>query len=156
MEIKLIQAGPDDAERLWKMQVRAFQGLYEKYQDAATSPAAESVDRITARLEQPSTYYYFIEADGAAVGAVRIVDKKEEGRAKRVSPIFILEEYRNQGYAQRALQLAEAIHGSSNWELDTILQEKANCHLYEKMGYRQTGKTEALNDKLTLVFYKKD
>lgn len=156
MEIKLIKAGPDDAEKLWKMQVRAFQGLYEKYQDAATSPAAESVDRIAARLDQPSTYYYFIEADGAAVGAVRIVDKKEEGRAKRVSPIFILEEYRNQGYAQRALQMAEAIHGSSNWELDTILQEKANCHLYEKMGYRQTGKTETVNDKLTLVFYKKD
>lgn len=156
MEIKLIKADPNDAERLWKMQVRAFQGLYEKYQDTATSPATETVDRIQARLEQPSTYYYFIEADGAAVGAVRIVDKKEEGSAKRVSPIFILEEYRNQGYAQRALQMAEAIHGSSDWELETILQEKGNCHLYEKMGYHQTGKTETVNEKLTLVFYKKD
>ena len=137
------------------MQIRAFQGLYEKYQDTATSPAAETADRMAARLEQPSTYYYFIEVDGVMVGAVRVVDKKEEGKAKRVSPIFILEEHRNQGYAQKALKMAEAIHGNSNWELDTILQEKANCHLYEKMGYRQTGKPKRVNDKLTLVFYKK-
>ena len=26
--------------------------------------------------------------------------------------------------------------------LDTILQEKGNCYLYEKMGYRKAGKTE--------------
>lgn len=65
-------------------------------------------------------------------------------------------EYRNQGFAQKAIQLAEEIHGESGWELDTILQEKGNCHLYEKMGYYQTGKTEMINDKLTLVSYKKD
>ncbi len=74
----------------------------------------------------------------------------------RISPIFIRPEYRNKGYAQKAIQLAEEIHGSSDWELDTILQEKGNCYLYEKMGYHQTGKTEMINDKLTLVFYKKD
>ena len=55
-----------------------------------------------------------------------------------------------------AIRLAEEIHGAANWELDTILQEKGNCYLYEKMGYRQTGKTEVVNDKMTLVFYKKD
>ncbi len=33
------------------------------------------------------------------VGAIRVVDKKEEGKIKRISPIFILEKYRNKGYA---------------------------------------------------------
>lgn len=50
---------------------------------------------------------------------------------------------------------AKEIHGSANWELDTILQERRNCHLYEKMGYRQTGKTEVINERLTLTFYEK-
>ena len=50
---------------------------------------------------------------------------------------------------------AEKIHGDTGWELDTILQEAGNCHLYEKMGYRQTGKTTVINDKMTLVFYQK-
>ena len=156
MGMKLIKIGIDDAEKLWKMQVKAFQGLYEKYQDTETSPATEKIDKIIMRLNQPFTYYYFIETNGIIVGAIRVVDRQEEGAAKRISPIFIMEEYRNKGYAQKALQLVEEIHGNTDWELDTILQEKGNCYLYEKMGYHQTGKTETINNKLTLVFYKKD
>lgn len=41
MDIKLIRAGENDAERLWKMQVEAFSELYEKYRDGETNPAAE-------------------------------------------------------------------------------------------------------------------
>lgn len=41
------------------------------------------------------------------------------------------------------------------WELHTILQEKGNCYLYEKIGYTKTVETKVINDKLTLVFYKK-
>ena len=89
------------------------------------------------------------------VGAIRVVDKKEEGKAKRISPIFILEQYRNRGLAQKAIEEAERIHGSENWELDTILEEAGNCYLYEKMGYRKTDKVEKINEKMTLVFYKK-
>ena len=156
MEMKLIKIGIDDAEKLWKMQIEAFYDLYEKYQDAETSPSTEKIDKIIMRLNQSFTYYYFIEANGRIVGAVRVVDQQEEGTAKRISPIFIMKEYRNKGYAQKAIQLVEEIHGSSNWELDTILQEKGNCYLYEKMGYHQTGKTETINNKLTLVFYRKN
>lgn len=156
MDMKLTRVGIDEAEKLWKMQVEAFQSLYEKYQDTETSPATEKIDKILMRLNQPFTYYYFIKVDNKDVGAIRIVHKKETGKVKRISPIFIVPEYRNRGYAQKAIQLAEEIHGSSDWELDTILQEKGNCYLYEKMGYHQTGKTEIINDKLTLVFYKKE
>lgn len=154
--MKLITIGVDDAEKLWKMQIKAFQDLYEKYQDAETSPATETIDKIIMRLNQSFTHYYFIEENGIIAGALRVVDPQEEGAAKRISPIFIMKEYRNKGYAQKAIQLAEEIHGSSNWELDTILQEKGNCYLYEKMGYYRTGKTETINNKLTLVFYRKN
>lgn len=154
--MKLIKIGINDAEKLWKMQLKAFGDLYEKYQDADTSPATEKIDKIITRLMQSFTYYYFIEVNDITVGAVRVVDRQKEGTAKRISPIFIMKEYRNKGYAQKAIQLVEEIHGSSNWELDTILQEKGNCYLYEKMGYHQTGKTETINNKLTLVFYRKN
>ena len=156
MEVRLVRINIEDAEKLWKMQVKAFQDLYEKYQDTDTSPATESMDKILMRLKQPFTYYYFIEADNTTVGAIRVVDRHEVGKTKRISPIFVMQEYRNKGLAQKAMILAEEIHGCSDWELDTILQEKGNCYLYEKMGYRQTGRTEVINDKMTLVFYKKD
>lgn len=155
-KMELVRIGIDDAEKLWKMQVEAFASLYEKYQDIDTSPATEKIDKILMRLNQSFTYFYFIVVDGEKVGAIRVVDKKEEGKAKRISPIFILEQYRNHGYAQTALQMAEQIHGSFNWELDTILQEEGNCHLYEKMGYMKTGKQEKINDRMTLVFYRKE
>lgn len=67
----------------------------------------------------------------------------------------LLEKYQGQGIAQKAIQLCEELHGNGNWELETILQEPRNCHLYEKMGYRQTGKTKVINERLTLTFYEK-
>ena len=42
------------------------------------------------------------------------------------------------------------------WFLDTIKEEAGNCHLYEKIGYKKTGKSEAVNEKMTLVFYEKN
>lgn len=154
-KMELIRIGADDAEELWKMQVEDFASLYEKYQDTDTSPATEKIDKVQMRLNQSFTYFYFIVVDGEKVGAIRVVDKKEEGKAKRISPIFIMKQHRNNGYAQKAMKLVEEIHGISNWELDTILQEKGNCHLYEKMGYRKTGKMETVNERMTLVFYRK-
>ena len=89
------------------------------------------------------------------VGAVRVVEPREAGKNKRISPIFVMPEFRGRGIAQEAMRLCEELHGSDNWELDTILQEPGNCHLYEKMGYRQNGRTQVVNERLTLVFYEK-
>lgn len=130
--LKLVRVEIKDAHQLWKMQVEAFYDLYQRYQDTETSPAMESLDKILMRLHQPFTYYYYIQENGENVGAVRIVDKKEKGTPQRISPIFIMPEYRNQGLAQKAILAVEELHGDSNWELDTILQEKGNCYLYEK------------------------
>ncbi len=155
MEIKLVRATIKDAEKLWKMQVDSFMSLYEKYKDTDTSPATEPMEKVIWRLEQRNTYFYFIMTDDIYVGAIRIIDDKKENIRKRISPLFILPAFRNRGLAQRAIIEAEKIHGDTNWSLDTILQEKGNCALYEKMGYHQTGKTEKINDRMTLVFYEK-
>lgn len=154
MNIKLIRATIEDSKELWQMQLESFQSLLDKYQDYDTNPASEPIDKIINRLKQEETYYYFICMDDAKVGAIRVIDFKSAGN-KRISPIFILPQYQNKGIAQIAMQLCEQLHGSENWELDTILQEEGNCYLYEKMGYHRTGKTVAINDKLTLVFYEK-
>lgn len=154
MNIKLIRATIEDSKELWQMQLESFQSLLDKYQDYDTNPASEPIDKIIYRLKQEETYYYFICMDDVKVGAIRVIDFKSDGN-KRISPIFILPKYQNKGIAQIAMQLCEQLHGSENWELDTILQEEGNCYLYEKMGYHRTGKTEAINDKLTLVFYEK-
>ncbi|MBQ7943226.1 MAG: GNAT family N-acetyltransferase [Lachnospiraceae bacterium] len=137
------------------MQIEAFAELLEKYQDYDTNPGSEPIEKVIMRLKQPFTYYYLMFVNEDIVGAIRVVDKKENSVNKRISPIFIIPKHRNKGIAQLAISEVERIHGEDGWELDTILQEKGNCYLYEKMGYRTTGKTEIINDKLTLVFYEK-
>ena len=140
---------------LWQMQVDAFKGLLAKYHDHDMSPAAESYERILQKFDFTGTTYYFIVADGKRVGGIRIIDKKD-GSRKRISPIWIMPEFRNLGFAQQAILEAERIYGEDNWSLDTILQEKGNLHLYEKLGYRQTGKIEKISDIMDIVYYEKN
>ena len=156
MRLELIRAGIEDTELIWKMQITAFAGLLEKYQDIDTNPGSEPAEKVRMRLAQPFTYYYLLKLEDTYVGAIRVVDKKEEGKRKKISPLFVLPQFRNMGLAQEAILAAEELHGKDNWELETILSEAGNCYLYEKMGYVRNGKTEVINDKLTLVFYQKD
>ena len=153
MELK--RASIRDAQRIWEMQKAAFAELLSRYEDFDTNPGAEPVEKVEMRLLQPFTYFYEIIADGETVGAIRVVDLKD-GSRKRISPLFILPQYRGRGYAQKAMLQAENLHGADNWSLGTILEEAENCYLYEKMGYRKTGETKKINDKMTLVFYVKN
>ena len=153
--MELVKIGADESEKLWNMQKEAFAGLLARYQDYDTNPAAEPLSRIEERLAQPFTYWYFIRVDGRDTGAVRVVDMKD-GSRKRISPIFVSPEFQGRGLAQQAILAAEELHGRDNWALETILTEPGNCHLYEKMGYHRTGRTEKVSERLTLVFYEKN
>ncbi|MCR4927477.1 MAG: GNAT family N-acetyltransferase [Lachnospiraceae bacterium] len=133
INIKLKPVVKEDIETVWKMQLEAFTELLEKYQDFEISPATEDLDKVITRYEQPWTNYYFIMANDEKAGVIRVVDKKD-GSRKRISPIWIMKEYRNKGYAQQAILEAEKIYGPDHWCLDTILQEKGNLNLYEKLG----------------------
>ena len=134
---------------------RSLQDLLYKYQDYDTNPGNEPLDKVIDRIKQDVTFFYLIFVDEKVVGAIRVVDTKENASHKRISPLFILKEYRNQGIAQDVMKLVEEIHGKDKRRLDTILEEKGNCYLYEKMGYHSTGKIKKVNDMLTLVFYEK-
>lgn len=155
MKIELIRASLKDTKEIWKMQVKSFKNLLDKYQDFETNPASETILNVEMRLKQNFTFFYFIFIDNKKVGAIRVVDYKEKNKNKRISPLFILPEYRNKGIAQSVIKICEEIHGNTNWELSTILEEKGNCYLYEKLGYHPTGKTQVINDRLTLIFYEK-
>lgn len=153
--MKLIRASVNDCDKIWKMQIDSFRDMLEKYQDYEISPASEPREKVEARLKDECTYFYFIVFEENCAGAIRVVDRKD-GSRKRVSPIFIVKEFRGKGLAQKAFAEIEKLHGSHNWELDTILQEEGNCYLYEKLGYKRTGKVENINERMDIVFYEKD
>ncbi|MBO5707195.1 MAG: hypothetical protein J6S05_09430 [Bacteroidaceae bacterium] len=109
MEITLVRATIQDAENLWKMQIVAFQDLYAKYKDIETSPSTEPLEKVVMRLEQPDTYYYYIKVEDSIVGAVRVVDTKEPNKYKRISPIFIMKEFRGRGRLLRSVRKGQIV-----------------------------------------------
>jgi len=154
MKLSLQKGELSDAEFIHDMKVKAFMPLLNKYQDFETSPANEPIERVITQLEQSFTDYYIIQVDDKAVGAVRIVTRDQP--VYRVSPIFVLPEHQGKGIAQNVFMLIEEIYTEAEaWELATILEEKRNCYLYEKIGYSQTGVTNVINDKMTIVAYRK-
>ena len=152
-EIYLERVPLEEAERLWRMQQAAFEELLAKYQDMDTNPACETLECVRNKMTQPDSAFYWIKQGDTSVGGIRVVLRENE--SKRISPLFVLPQYRNRGIAQQAITLAEELYGDKDWALDTILQEPGNCHLYVKMGYRPTGETKEINGKMTLIFYKK-
>lgn len=155
MSITLEKATESDMKEIWKMQVEAFKSLLVKYQDYDMSPATESYENVLNKYKQPWTCYYFIIKNNEKVGAVRVIDKKDRSR-KRISPIWIMPVFRNQGLGQLAIRELEKIYGSHHWRLDTILQEQGNIYLYEKMGYKRIGDIENIKDGMDIVYLIKD
>ena len=155
MKIELLKATESDIKEIWKMQVEAFKGLLEKYQDYDMSPATESYENVLNKYKQPWTSYYFITRNNEKVGAVRVIDKKD-GSRKRIAPIWIMPDFRNQGLAQLAMREVEKLYDSHHWQLDTILQEEGNIYLYEKLGYKRIGEIENIKDGMDIVYFHKD
>lgn len=86
------------------------------------------------------------------VGVMRVVKLSE--KIFRISPIFILPKYENNGFAQKALSAVEKLYTDAfEWHLDTIKEESKLCYLYEKCGYKRTGKEEKIKVGMTIVYY---
>ena len=153
-DINLVLAKSDDAELIHQMKYEAFLPLYEKYQDDETSPAKEGVEKVIRQLQEEITDYYLIQCHGEVVGAVRV--RKGQEKEYYISPLFILPQYQNKGIAYGALQLLfQKYSHAMVWKLATILQEKGNCHLYEKCGFARVGEEKAVNERITLIGYEK-
>ena len=153
--MRLVRANVSDYEKIWSLQIEAFADLLAKYQDYETSPGNEPKEYIQAKLLDEFTFFYFIYHEDEIAGAVRVVDRKD-GDRKRIAPIFIMKKFRNRGLAQKTFEEIERIHGINHWKLDTILQEEGNCYLYEKLGYKRTGKIEKINERMDIVYYEKN
>ena len=154
MEVKLEKATNRDAQFIFDIQVEAFMPLLNRYKDYDTNPANENIERVVSRINNPNGGFYKILADNKLIGAICIFWKEEVHYW--ISPMFILPSYQGKGIAQIAITIIEGIFPqATTWELATILEDERNCYLYEKMGYNKTGVSKRLNDRATLIFYKK-
>lgn len=154
-EVWLKQAAPEDCDMIHKAQAKAFARLLERYRDIQTNPASETSQVIFRKMRQPGSRYYFIMAGSETVGMLRVIESDDRERC-RISPMGILPAYQGRGCAQKALLAAEALYPDARlWALETIKEEPALRCLYEKMGYRPTGREAELQPGMTIVYYEK-
>jgi ribosomal protein S18 acetylase RimI-like enzyme len=144
-----------DLDAVFAIQRAAYEPLYNKYRDSETSPYTESKETLLAKYTREGSFGYVFVEEAEIIGAVRVALFPEDGSA-RISALAVHPDHQGRGVAQRALAAIEVIHADAQrWFLDTIAEEAAICHLYEKLGYVKTGKLEKINEKMTLVFYEK-
>lgn len=143
-----------DAEALHVMQIRSFLPLFERYKDEETNPACEPIENILNRISDPSRGFYKILKDGVLVGGIGV--KQITSEILKIGPVFIDPAFQNQKIAQTALLLVEALFPAIvTFQLATIVQEKGNIYLYEKLGYVATGEIKNINPALDIVFFTK-
>jgi isopentenyldiphosphate isomerase len=150
--IVLSSANATDAQILLDIQKEVFLPLYEKYHDHGTSPVNQTLEKFLKKFDIGD--YYKILYQNYLVGSVFVYEKEPGVMIFHI--INIIRRSQNKGIAQEVMKRLELMYPQATcWELETILSEKRNCYLYEKMGYVQSGELKVINDKMTLVSYKK-
>lgn len=152
--VNLILATARDADCIHRMKRQAFMPLYEIYKDDETSPAKENIEKVLRCIQKEKSCYYLITYRNSITGAVRVIEKAPG--ICHISPIFILPEFQNKGIGYATIQILFARFPETTiWRLETILQERRNCQLYEKCGFAVTGTQSVINEKMTLINYER-
>lgn len=152
--VELVLATKEDAESLHQMKYLSFLPIYNKYHDDETSPVKESMDKVIRCIEMENSDYYLIKFNNELVGGVRVVER--QAGIFYISPIFILPQFQNRGIGYIAIKTLFIVYPYAiTWRLDTILEEKGNCFLYEKCGFSKTGKEKKITNNMTLIDYEK-
>ncbi|MGN0532310.1 MAG: GNAT family N-acetyltransferase [Eubacterium sp.] len=150
--IELTEIKCNELRKAHLMHRKGFIHTFIKYHDK-NNPVFMTFSKFKKCYNNPKITMLWIVHNDIKVGQIWIKANETEIEFAR---LFVIKKYQNKGIAQNAIMLAEQKYPQyDNWYLDTIKQEKNNCHLYEKMGYMPTGKEKVINSKMTIVNYRK-
>lgn len=155
VKTQFIKVATAELPQIQTMYRLAFKLLYERYHDTATNPYLESLTSLTAKHALPNNSYYFFEVAGTIVGMARLI--KTAATTMRVSPLLILPNYQNRGYAQLMLRSLETHFPAVNcWQLDTIAEEAKLVQLYQHAGYTQLDQyCDEIQPQMHLIYFEK-
>lgn len=154
MTVELAEIKKSELKTAFKMQFKGFLPTFLKYRDWGYNPVFDKYSKLEMCFNSKNLFMFFIKSGGLAVGQIWII---KENDVIRLSRLFVLKKFQNQGIATQAVLQAENLFDSpKRWRLDTIKQEKNNCCLYEKLGYKQLGPEKKINKKMTIIEYEKE
>ncbi len=142
---------------LMLLQKKIFLPIYLKYFDKH-NPIFESRKIMQYRLRNKNTkaYYVVYEEKKESFKTVGYVILRFNNNIATIGRIGILNKYQNKGIGTLVIEeLEKRFSNYKIWQLDTIKEEKRNCHLYEKLGYIPTGEERKINKRMTILNYEK-
>ncbi|MCM1285247.1 MAG: GNAT family N-acetyltransferase [Acetobacter sp.] len=150
--IELVLIKENELKMAYRMHRKGFIPTFLKYHDR-NNPVFTTYKKFLSYFISPNMHMYWIIYNGEAVGEIFVYIKDDFVKLAR---IFILKKFQNKGIAQNAIKIAENLFtNNKRWCLNTIKEEKNNCHLYEKLGYKPTGKEKVINKRMTVIDYEK-
>lgn len=152
--MEIIEFKEEYLDVVYDIQQKSFMPLFEKYQDIDTNPIFETKEIILEKYTKTGVHGYVFQYEDTIVGAVRVTIY--EDKSAKISNLCVLPEYQGMGIAQKVMHTLEKKYPDvKKWFLWTILQEKGNCYLYEKMKYEHRGDPIIVNPLMTLIYYEK-
>lgn len=107
-----------------------------------------------AGIKMIKSDYYLIKFQNEFIGGLRAVEKQDG--VFSISPMFVLPEFQNKGIGYVVIQKVLTLYPHAiAWRLVTILQEKRDCHFYEKCGFYRSGWQKEINEVMDVVGYEK-
>lgn len=152
MNIQLVRINQDEVFTAWMMQKKGYLPTYLKYFDPI-NPIFNTYLKFSRRMKNDKIVIFWILYNEVRVGELELVLNDD---MIHISNFFVLGKYQNKGIGQSAMNIIHKKYSACPyWHLYTIKQEKANCHIYEKLGYIPSGVQHRINKRMTLIEYER-
>ena len=132
---------------------RSFIPLLEGYYKNGYYPYFANRKWIGEKIE--NEFVYVCQIDDELCGAI-ILCKEPDAYHLKIHTIYVDEAFRRKGLATFLILNTEAVHSDAiYWHLETLADLTGNIALYEKLGYKRYSEPKVVNDKVTVVYYRK-
>ncbi len=148
MNLVLQRAVEEDAQSIINARDKSF---YDDYVRFGECPGYHKTpEQMRGTIRKADVYRILI--DGKMVGDVSVHQPSEDG-SQWIGCLEIIPEYQNNGIGSEVLRTIFNLYPETQkWELETPVQNKRNCHFYEKAGFHGTKET-VHSEILTLRTY---
>jgi ribosomal protein S18 acetylase RimI-like enzyme len=135
-----IPLGPADAGEILTLQRAAYVTEARAHDDLTLPPLTQTLPELLDELARPDVLAFGIRADARLVAAVRIRLDDSVGHLGRLT---VAPDQQGRGLGSALLAAVETLlpEGIREMRLFTGERSAANLRLYQRFGYRETGRT---------------
>lgn len=122
-------------------------------------PELDCLSSYYGALPEKRRYFIALWEDGAVAGGVGIAEFPGFARCAEIQKLYLTDEAKGKGYGKRLMGVAEAFALAAGYRslyLETHTNLEAAIGLYERLGFRQIEKPEAVLHSTMNRFYRKE